>query len=301
MMNGRPAFAGHDATVPTWGGQIAWAEQMLGGAGSPAPRRDALDLLAHLVHAPTAAVLAQPERVLTSAEVAGYAAWVGRRAAGEPAAYITGHEVFMGIDLLADRRVALAGPGTACLVEAALECLRARPAEESEMLVANIGTGGGAVSLALGLFEPRVRHIYAVDESTGALEVARRNGARYLLNVLISWLEGDGLEPVPEPVDLIVANQPDARQAATVAAAGGAVSESRPVLAGDEEGLARMREVIALAPARLRPGGTLLVALDEPQRQALEALLVEALPTAEVWFGPLATGDVRFAAAQVPR
>src|SRR5260221_43893 len=68
-------------------------------------------------------------------------------------------------------------------------------------------TGCGAVALALGLLEPRIAHIYAVDSSAEALTVARANGDRYLLTLLISWLHGDALEPIPEPVDLIIASR----------------------------------------------------------------------------------------------
>jgi release factor glutamine methyltransferase len=143
-------------------------------------------------------LLAELEQPLTPAEDARYAAWVERRATGEPVAYLTGHEAFMGLDLLVDRRVPLVRAGAQRIVEAALEILRTRDAaaEGAGLLVAEVGTGSGDIALALGTLEPRIGHIYAVDRSAAALSVARANGARYLLNVLISWLEGDGLARV---------------------------------------------------------------------------------------------------------
>lgn len=275
----------------SWGAQLTWAEQTLASAGSPSPQRDALVLLMHLVHVPPALLLAQPERTLVPSEVTRYAAWVNRRAQGEPVPYITGHQVFMGLDLQVDRRTSLARPSTACLIEAALECLRSRPPEERELLVADVGTGCGAIALALGLFEPRIAHIYALDSSADALEVARGNGERYLLNLFVSWLTGDTLEPIPEPVDLIVANRPY-RHSATDWASPAVPPAIRPGMlryksypahgSADDE-MAHLARLMAQAPAKLRPGGTLIFALDVVQRAAVAALLAETLAEAHVW------------------
>jgi release factor glutamine methyltransferase len=295
------ALGGHDTPAPTWGAQLTWAEQMLAGAGSPSPPLDATVLLMHTVHAPPALLLAQPERRLSAAEAARYVSWVARRAAGEPVAYITGHKAFMGLDLLVDRRVLLDRPSTVWLVEAALECLRSRPSDERDLLVADIGTGCGAIALSLGLLEPRIGHIYAADCSADALAVARANGARYLLNVLISWLEGAILDPVPEPVDLIVANLPYLRRELEQVAPAVLAYEPHLALFGEEEGLAHIRTLIAQASAKLRPGGTLLFIEDEEQRPAVAKLLAEALPAAQVWFGPSHAGGDHFAVAQLPR
>jgi release factor glutamine methyltransferase len=255
----------------------------------------------HVVHASPALLLAQPDHPMPAAEAARYARWVGKRATGEPVAYITGHKAFMGLDLLVDRCAVLVRPSTVWLVEAALESLRSRPPQERDLLVADIDTGCGAVALALGLLEPRVGHIYAVDCSAEALAVARANGQRYLLNVLISWLEGDTLAPLPEPVDLIVANLPQLQRGLEEAARASLTYEPRLPLFSEEEGLAHIRALITQAPAKLRPGGALLFALDDSQRATAGAMLVEALPTAHVWFGPSHTGGDHFAVAQLPR
>jgi release factor glutamine methyltransferase len=223
---------------------------------------------------------------------------VARRAEGEPVAYLTGHKAFMGLDLLVDRRVLLVRPSTRWLVEAALECARLRPAAPGSggsgstgsgggtggtggggLLVADVGTGCGAVALALGVLEPRIGHIYAVDTSADALAVARANGARYLLNVLISWLEGDTLGPVPEPVDLIVANLPYLRDVPGGAAPEVLRYEPHAALFSGADGLGHLRRLIAQAPAKLRPGGALICALDDAQRPAVAALLAAALPS----------------------
>jgi len=316
-----------DVRAPSWGAQLSWGERTLAGAGLPSPWRDALVLLMHLVNAPRTLVLAHPERTLAPADVTRFASWINRRAHGEPVPYITGHQVFMGLDLQVDRRTALARPSTACVIEMALECLRNRSPAERELLVAEVGTGCGALALALGLFEPRIAHIYAVDPSAGALEVARANGDRYLLNLSVSWLTGDGLEPIPEPVDLIVANRsywrseteraaladleakrPDISRyephpADWSAGAGGDGDAGDAEEAKDDE-MARLSTLIALARAKLRPGGTLLFVMDAVKDRHLRAvgeMLGTALPQAHVWIETPQASDERLVIAQLSR
>jgi len=300
-----------DVRAPSWGAQLSWGERTLAGAGLPSPWRDALVLLMHLVNAPRTLVLAHPERTLAPADVTRFASWINRRAHGEPVPYITGHQVFMGLDLQVDRRTALARPSTACVIEMALECLRNRSPAERELLVAEVGTGCGALALALGLFEPRIAHIYAVDPSAGALEVARANGDRYLLNLSVSWLTGDGLEPIPEPVDLIVANrsywrsETDRAALADLEAKRPDISRYEPHPAdwsADEEAgeIAYLSTLIAQAPAKLRPGGTLICALGDAQRVVVAALLADVLAEAHVWFSSPQAGSDGLAVVQLP-
>lgn len=291
---------------PTREAYLTWAETLLARAGSPTPQLDALVLLMHATHTSPTLLMAESLHTLTTPEEAQYAAWVARRAEGEPVAYITGHKAFMGLDLLVDRRVLLVRPSTRWLVEAALESVRNRPVREGDagLLVADIGTGCGAIALALAALEPHISRIYAVDISTGALEVARANGARYRQNNLITWLEGDTLAPVPEPVDLIVANLPYLRDPRdTPNGAASATLRFEPHLAlvsGGPDSLDHIRKLVAQAPAKLRPGGTLVFALDDSQRPAAADLLATALPQAYVAFGPPTVGGDHFAIAQLP-
>lgn len=291
-----------DLAPTTWGACLTWAETVLAHAGSPSPQLDALVLLMRATQTSHAQLLAETQHAMATAERARYVAWVARRAEGEPVAYITGHKAFMGLDLLVDRRVLLVRPSTRWLVEAALESVRYRPEEEggAGLLAADIGTGCGAIALALGALEPRIRHIYAVDVSADALEVARANGARYHMNALISWLAGDTLEPLPEPVDLIVANLPYIRDELTAAARKTLRFEPGLALFSGPDGLDHIRKLVAQAPAKLRPGGVLAFAHDDTQRPAVEELLAATLPRAYVAFGPATMGGDHFAIAQMP-
>jgi release factor glutamine methyltransferase len=240
-----------ESEVPTtWGAQLALAEQALVAAGSPAPREEAVELLSHLLATPVSELLAGRSSSMRQPDVEMYADWVARRAAGEALARITGHLEFMGLDITIGRDGPVAPPGAQRLVEAALEWARRRA--PGELLAAELSAGCGAIALALAALEPRFTRIFAVESSLSALEAARDNGARYLLNLVISWLEGEGLDIVPEPVDLIVCSQAD-------------------------------RIDLAQAPSKLRPGGALICAVDDAQRSAVHERLVGGFSSAPVW------------------
>jgi release factor glutamine methyltransferase len=153
------------------------------------------------------------------------------------------------------------------------------------LVAADIGSGCGALSLALATLEPRFTRIYAVDCSAEALAVTRRNGARYRMGDRITYLEGDLLAPVPTGVDVIVANLPylpdESREVAS------SVRRYEPQLAffGGPDGLGLVRRLIAQAPEKLRPGGMLAMEMMPEQREAIERLLRDALPKAEIRAG----------------
>ena len=245
-------MANESSIPPASGAHLARAEQILAAAGSPAPRREAAELLSHLLRVPVAELLARLALPMRQSDVRTYAAWVARRAAGEALPHITGHLEFMGLDIAIGQSDPLAPPGAQRLVETALHWARRRV--PGELLAAELDAGCGVIALALGTLEPRFTHIYAVDPSPSALEVARANGARYLLNLVISWLEGAGLDVVPEPVDLIVC---------------------RP------SGWTETNLQHALA--KLRSGGALICAVDDAQRPLVASMLMSSFPSASVW------------------
>jgi release factor glutamine methyltransferase len=127
---------------------------------------------------------------------------VRRRVAREPVAYILGRRGFRRLELAVDPRVLIPRPETEHVVEAALELPRGAR-------VVDIGTGSGAIALALADERPDLR-VVGTDISPDALAVARANGARLGLDV--EWLNGDLLEPVTGPVDAVVSNPPYVRE-----------------------------------------------------------------------------------------
>jgi hypothetical protein len=254
----RAELMASESDIPTiWGAQLALAEQILAAAGAPAPREEAAELLSHLLSVPVSELLAGRSAPMRRPDAETYAVWVARRAAGEALARIIGHLEFMGLDITIAPDGPVAPPGAQRLVETALQWARRRA--PGELSAAEVDTGCGAIALALAALEPRFTRLYAVASSLPALEAARANGARYLLNLVISWLEGEGLDAVPEPVDLIVCGQ-----------------------------LGRID--LAQAPTKLRPGGALICATDDAQRAAVDALLVGAFSMAPVWI--VSQGDV---------
>ncbi len=255
----------------TLGAQLAHAETLLASAGSLAPHEEATALLSALLNTPPALLRAQPGRRMSRENAEMFAGWVARRAAGEALPHITGRLPFMGLELVVGRSDPLPAPSAWRLLEAALQV--ARHHASGDLLAADIGTGCGATALALAAFEPRFTRVYAVESSVTALETAAANGARYLLNLLISWLEGEGLDSVPEPVDVVVCGQ---------------LEPSTPSAA----------RLLEQAPAKLRSGGALVCALDRQSVSEFSALLARALPTAQVWADPHPAGAVLV--AQLP-
>ena len=130
---------------------------------------------------------------------------VQRRAGGEPLAYITGHKEFFGLDLRVDSRVLIPRPDTETLVEWALEVLPAQTSAAEPARVLDLGTGSGAIALALKHQRPDVQ-VHARDFSADALEVARANAQGLHLEVAFS--QGSWLECIEGRFDAIVSNPP---------------------------------------------------------------------------------------------
>ncbi|HZC07914.1 MAG TPA: class I SAM-dependent methyltransferase [Ktedonobacterales bacterium] len=257
----------------TSGAQLAHAETLLAAAGSRAPREEAIALLSVLLNTPPALLRAQPGRRVGRQSAEVFVGWVARRAAGEALPHITGRLLFMGLELVVGQNDPLPTPGARRLLEVSLQVARCHAS--GDLLAADIGTGCGATALALAALEPRFTRIYAVESSVTALETAAANGARYLLNLLIDWIAGEGLDSVPEPVDVVVCGQ---------------FAPSTPSAA----------RLLEQAPAKLRPGGALVCALDRQPVPEFSALLERALPTAQVWAEPHPGGDVLVAQLPFP-
>lgn len=251
------------------------------------PELDAQVLLAHVLRATRVSVLAYPERALTPKQAAAYARLIERRAAHEPVAYLVGHREFMGLDFRTDARALIPRPETELLVEAALVEIRARLAATpaTPPVVADIGTGSGAIALAIAALEPRLLAIYATDISADALDLARENAARLSLADRVIFRQGDLLAGLPEPVDIALANLPYVapRDAATLPAD---VNQFEPALAlyGADDGLGHLRRFFAQAPTYLKPGAFLVLEFGFDQRPALADLIHATFPDATTRF-----------------
>jgi release factor glutamine methyltransferase len=187
-----------------------------------------------------------------------------RRLKGEPVAYLTGHKEFYGLDLMVDARVLVPRPDTETLVDWAVEVLRSLP----QANVVDLGTGSGAIALALKATQPSLR-VMAVDTSTGALTVASANAQR--LGLTVNFVQASWLNGVAGPFDAIVSNPPyiadhDHHLAALT-------HEPYSALASGADGLDDIRSIVAQATTRLKPGGWLLIEHGYDQSPAVCALL----------------------------
>lgn len=233
-------------------------------------RLEAQQLLAHACGAPRAWLIAHGESLLDEQQAAAWQRLLERRSRGEPLGYLLGRVEFYGLELAVDPRVLIPRPDTETLVDWAVERVQASADRAAPLEAVDLGTGSGAIALALRSACPQAR-LTAVDASTAALALARQNADRLALPV--EFLEGDWWQAVGERrFDLAVANPP-------YIAAGdphlpALRHEPQAALVSGADGADDLRRIVARAPAHLRPGGWLLLEHGFDQAELVCALLV---------------------------
>ena len=233
----------------------------LAAAGCDSPRLDAELLLADALGVDRAVIVSDPGRGLEPAEARRFQEHARRRTQREPVAYILGRKGFRTIELEVDGRVLIPRPETEHLVEAALDLPRGAR-------VADVGTGSGAVALALKAERPDLQ-VIATDSSAAALAVARANAQRLGLDVEL--VHGDLLEPVDGVLDAVLSNPPYVADADRGSLAPEITRhEPAEALFAGADGLDLIRR---LAPAAAAAGATLL---------ALEVGVGQAAAAAEI-------------------
>lgn len=229
-------------------------------------RLDAELLTCHALGISRSQLLARREP-LDDASRAILDALLARRAIGEPIAYIMGEREFWSLALKVTPDVLIPRPETELLVELAL----ARLAPDAEVALADIGTGSGAIALAIASERPHAR-VIATDVSAQALAVARENAARHgIANV--EFRQGAACDPLhPGRVALIVSNPPYVAEADPHLKQGDLRFEPRSALAAGADGLDVLRELVSCAPDVLMAGGVLLVEHGYDQANPVHAL-----------------------------
>lgn len=233
------------------------------------PRRAAEALRAHVLGGDRASVLAG--RALSADQERHYEALCLRRAAREPLEYLLGEVDFAGIRLLCDRRALIPRPETEDLVAMAGSRLKGLPSPR----VADIGTGTGAIALALKALFPAAR-IIATDASEGALALARENAARLGLDV--AFRLGRDLEPLEGMrFDAILANPPYVTEAEFPSLQPEVRDwEPREALVSGPEGTEVHARWAPAAARLLAPGGFLLMETGFGQAERVSALFHSA-------------------------
>ncbi|WP_395055921.1 peptide chain release factor N(5)-glutamine methyltransferase [Polaromonas sp.] len=192
-----------------------------------------------------------------------------RRAAGEPLAYLVGRKEFFGLQLQVDARVLVPRSDTETLVDWGLETLAA-PGMPAGARVLDLGTGSGAIALALKATRPAL-DVTALDASTAALAVARGNADR--LDLALQFIESSWLDNVSGHFHLIVSNPPYVAEGDAHLAA--LTDEPQSALTAGPDGLDDIRTIIAKAPAHLHAGGWLQLEHGYDQAAAVRELLVQ--------------------------
>ncbi|MFZ2739534.1 MAG: peptide chain release factor N(5)-glutamine methyltransferase [Burkholderiaceae bacterium] len=243
-------------------------------------RLDAQRLLLHLLgRAPTdrAWLLAHDNEALNPSSLDQWNTLLRRRAAGEPMAYLTGHQAFYGLDLMIDPRVLVPRPDTETLVDWALDLLTHPTADldpikktSPSISVIDLGTGSGAIALALKHCRPNV-HVSAIDASPQALALASLNAKR--LGLEIHFQTGSWLTDVSNHYFLIVSNPPYIAENDPHLRA--LQHEPALALSSGVDGLNDIRTIIEQAPARLLPAGWLLLEHGFDQAPSVRAMLAQ--------------------------
>lgn len=254
---------------------LRWAADQL-RASSPSARLDADLLLASILGWSRAHLLAEQRMLLDATQVAAFQALVERRLDLEPVAYLIGRREFYGLEFFVNRAVLIPRPETELLVDFALAWARNKPAE---CRIADICTGSGCIAIALAVHLPAAQ-ISATDLSPEALVVAAQNVAAHDVAGRVMLRQGDLLEAIEQPVDLLISNPPYT----ILNRIDEGVRRHEPALAldGGPDGLMIYRRLLEQAPAALRPGGALFLEIGAYQGPEVVALAEQFFPGARL-------------------
>jgi release factor glutamine methyltransferase len=219
--------------------------------GNPAAGLEAEVLLAHLLGVERPWLYANRDHAVDKAPAARYLELVSRRSKGEPVAYLTGRREFWSLSFRVKPGVLIPRHETELLVETALRLI---PPEQA-CRVADLGTGSGAIAIAVASERPRCE-VHATEIDPAALAVAEENGER-LAPGRVRFHVGSWFEPLEGRFDLLLSNPPYIDAGDPHLEQGDCAFEPRAALSPGRDGMAAIRQVAREAPAYLGPGGCL--------------------------------------------
>jgi release factor glutamine methyltransferase len=233
-------------------------------------------LLRHVLGIERAQLYAELDRDISPSDVKKLGKLVERRVRGEPAAYINGKKEFYGLDFIVNKSVLIPRPETELLVEQAINlCGKYRYSK-----IADIGTGCGAIAISLAVNLQEIK-IYATDISAKALDITRKNLREHNLKEKVELLKGDMLKPLPESVDLIVANMPYVRET-EIPRKGPLSLEPRLALDGGKEGLDKIQELCRQSSRKLNQEGSILLEVGQGQVPFIKLILMDNFPCGSI-------------------
>ena len=251
-------------------------------------------LLGYITKLSPVEIYTQPEQTLSQGQERVLQAIVERRLRREPTAYIVNHRGFYGTNFYVDSRVLIPRPETELLVDTALDFAKNNCNSPSRpIIIADIGTGCGAIAISLALNLPQSK-VYATDISPSALDIAKLNCEHHKATGQVTLLQGNLLAPIPEPIDLIVANLPYIRSSELENLSPEiAKFEPRIAIDGGESGLAQISQLLQQAEGKIKPQGCLLLEIGQNQEKEVSYLIHRYLKEIRFEFIPDLNGIKR--------
>ncbi len=255
---------------------VKWTTDYFQAHGIDSARSDAEILLARSMGLRRIDLYLNHDQPLGKAELAGFKSLIKRRIAREPVAYITGMRGFWSLELGVNPSVLIPRPETECLVESVLPFLDQSAGAPKRVL--DLGTGSGAIVLALAHAHPEHRYL-AMDRSVAAVRTARQNARQLGLDHHIDWFCADwdtALSPGRARFDLIVSNPPYVRRGDIDGLQPEVrLHEPRLALDGSGDGLDCLRCIVSSAHRYLSSGGWLAVEMGCDQASDVQAMVAE--------------------------
>lgn len=246
-------------------------DALLRAARARIDAREAELLLAHILTCAPGWLYAHGDAPIDAQAAERFEALLARREAGEPVAYLTGRRGFWTLDLVVTPDTLIPRAETERLVELALT----RIPSDAAARIADLGTGSGAIALAIACERPRAR-VVATDRSDAALGVARRNAQGSGLGN-VEFRAGDWFAALAwERFDLIASNPPYVSEGDPHLLQGDLRHEPSAALVAGVDGLDDLRRIVRGAPAHLAPGGWLLLEHGHAQGEVVRVLLTAA-------------------------
>jgi release factor glutamine methyltransferase len=247
----------------------------------PDARLEAEVMVMNVLRIPRQDLFAQQEAEVAPQQEQALDEIIQRRLKREPLAYILGYKEFYGVNLLVNSSVLIPRPETESLVEHAL-FMALMGMESADLVIADVGTGTGAIAVNLAIHLPAAR-IYAIDNADPVLDVASYNIRAHNVADRIRLRKGDLLEPLDEPVDLVVANLPYVPTDRIPTLQPEIQWEPRQALDGGPDGLDLVRRLLEQAAGdKLKDHGIILLELDPEQMPPTRELAQRLFPGAEI-------------------
>jgi release factor glutamine methyltransferase len=258
---------------------LKWTTSYFESHDIDSPRSTAEILLAHVLRLKRIDLYLRYDQPLCINELSKFKVLIKRRVEREPVAYIVGVKEFWSMDFAVTKDVLIPRPETECLVEAALSLLpgdNTSDNKSSSERILDIGTGSGAVILAIAFMQPK--HIYfASDRSVKAIRLAQQNAKRHGLDTAVSFFCADWFTPLHENnkgFDMILSNPPYV-PTRVIESLQPEIYKYEPMSAldGGKDGLFCLRHIIHMAHACLNPGGHLLLEIGHDQKNDIRSII----------------------------